>query len=103
MAVKLQVGQAFISAVDATAVIVMRAPEAEVELTCGGVAMVAKGETAPEAQADPAHAGPTLLGKRYVDPADTIEVLCTKPGASALAIDGQLLAVRDAKPLPASD
>jgi hypothetical protein len=43
------------------------------------------------------------LGKRYVDEAGTIEVLCTKPGDGALALDGQPLEVKSAKPLPSSD
>lgn len=103
MAVKLQVGQQLVSAIDATAVIVTRAPEGEVGLTCGGVAMAATGETASGAQPDPTHTGQTMIGKRYVDPAGTIEVLCTKPGTGALALDGQMLAIREAKPLPASD
>jgi hypothetical protein len=89
---KLKVGKILVSAVDTTAVIVIRAPERDVLLTCGGVEMVAAGETAPSAAIDPAHGGETLIGKRYVDPTGTIEVLCTKPGRAALALDGQLLA-----------
>ena len=100
---KLQVGQVLVSAVDTTAVIVTRAPAGEVSLTCGGVPMAAAGEVPSGAPADPAHTGQALIGKRYVDLAGTIEVLCTKPGTSALALDGQLLAIREAKPLPASD
>ncbi|MCD4524241.1 hypothetical protein [Nocardioides sp. cx-173] len=103
MAEQLQVGQALTSAVDSTAVIVTRAPTGEVDLTCGGVAMAKPGEGASGATPDPALAGETKLGKRYVDEADTIEVLCTKPGQYALALNGQVLDVRTARPLPASD
>ncbi len=39
MAVKFRAGQQLVSAVDSTAVIVIRAPAAECTLTCGGVAM----------------------------------------------------------------
>lgn len=103
MAVKLQTGQTLASAVDATTVIVTRAPDAEVELTCGGVPMAPAGQTAAGAQPDPAQIGETKIGKRYVDEAGVIEVLCTKAGQYALALDGELLAVRAARPLPASD
>ena len=49
------------------------------------------------------HGGGTLIGKRYVDDGDTIELLCTKAGDGLPAIDGQPLSIKDAKPLPASD
>ena len=100
---KLRVGQALASVVDTTAVIITRAPDAEVTLSCGGVDMVDKGSPAPSAEADPAQLGGSLLGKRYVDDAGTIEVLCTKGGNGTLALDGAPLAVQEAKPLPSSD
>lgn len=99
----LRVGAALASAVDATEIIVTKAPTEEVELTCGGVPMVAKGSTAPQAEPDPAQQGGTLLGKRYVDAAGTIEVLVTKPGEGSLALGGEVLAQAGAKTLPSSD
>jgi hypothetical protein len=45
----------------------------------------------------------TLLGKRYVDDAGELEVLCTKSGTGSLSIGDDPLRVKDAKPLPASD
>jgi hypothetical protein len=100
---KLRMGEALASAVDATQIIVTKAPADDVELTCGGVPMIAKGAEAPESTADPAHQGGTLLGKRYVDAADTIEVLVTKPGAGSLAVGGEILVQAGAKSLPSSD
>lgn len=100
---KLQVGQALVSAVDTTSVIVTRAPEGDVALTCGGAEMVPKGDPVPDVSADPTQMTGTLLGKRYVDEAGTIEVLCSKGGDGGLAIDGLPLSVQDAKPLPSSD
>ncbi len=100
---KLRVGLALASAVDTTNVILTRVPEGDVELTCGGVAMIPKGSEAPAAEADPAQMNGTLIGKRYVDPADTIEVLCTKRGDGSLALDGVLLVTAEAKALPSSD
>jgi hypothetical protein len=123
MAVKFRAGQQLVSAVDSTAVIVIRAPEAEGTLTCGGVAMAAPDQAGPDqagpdqagpdqagpvqpvpaAEADPALMGGTQIGKRYVDEADTIQVLCTKAGNGTLALDGKPLVLQAAKPLPASD
>jgi hypothetical protein len=45
----------------------------------------------------------TQIGKRYVDEADTIQLLCTKAGSGTLALDGTPLLIQAAKPLPASD
>ena len=47
--------------------------------------------------------GSVVLGKRYVDEDDTLEVLCTKPGAGTLAVGGRPLVLKSAKPLPSSD
>ena len=58
---------------------------------------------AAKAALDPAFAGGTLLGKRYVDKDGTVELLCVKAGQGALAIDGVALQTKDAKPLPSSD
>jgi hypothetical protein len=100
----LKVGQTLASAVDTTAVIVVRAPKDEVALTCGGVDMVAgRSGLGDGSGIDDAHRGGALLGKRYVDEDAALEVLCTKAGDGALALDGRLLAVKSAKPLPSSD
>jgi hypothetical protein len=103
MAVKFRAGQQLVSAVDNTAVIVIKAPAGEYTLTCGGVAMAPAGERVSAAQPDPSLMGGTQLGKRYVDDADTFQVLCTKAGGGTLALDGKPLAIQAAKPLPASD
>jgi hypothetical protein len=103
--VRAVVGQALTSVTDTTSVIVVRAPNGDVEITCGGAAMVdPKAGTAVESiPADPDFADGTLLGKRYEDAAATVELLCTKGGTSSLAVDGARLVIKSAKPLPASD
>jgi hypothetical protein len=103
MAVKFRAGQQLVSAVDSTAVIVIRAPAGECTLTCGGVAMASADGPVAAAEPDPSLMGGTQIGKRYVDEADTIQVLCTKAGDGTLALDGKPLAIQAAKPLPASD
>jgi hypothetical protein len=102
--VRLKVGQTLKSAVDATTVIVVRAPGSQIVVTCGGVPMYdAKSGEASGAPADPARMDGSLLGKRYVDESDTLEILCTKGGEGTLGLDGVPLTIKAAKPLPASD
>ena len=45
----------------------------------------------------------TQLGKRYVNEAGDLEVLCTKPGDGSLGAGGAALSIKEAKPLPSSD
>ena len=51
----------------------------------------------------PAFAGGTQMGKRDVDEAGRVELLCVKAGRGSLAIDGVALKTKDAKSLPSSD
>jgi len=103
-AMKLTVGKTLASAVDGATVVVVRASEAEVEVTSGGLSLYdPKSEEKSAGEPDPNLLGGTLIGKRYVNSDDTIELLATKPGKGSLAIDGEVLNLRDAKPLPASD
>jgi hypothetical protein len=103
MAVKFRAGQQLVSAVDSTAVIIIRAPAGECTLTCGGVAMAGADEPVARADPDPLLMGGTQIGTRSVDEGDTIQVLCTKAGDGTLALDGKPLVIQAAKPLPASD
>jgi hypothetical protein len=96
-------GQSLASAVDETTFVVIRAPQGDVQLTCGGVDMVEGKSGVAGGTVDAAHQGETLLGKRYVEESVGLEVLCTKSGKAAVAVDGQPLTIKTAKPLPASD
>jgi hypothetical protein len=60
------------------------------------------GPVAPQPSAADAGAA-TLIGKRYVDAAETVELLCTSSGVGILSCDGAPMTVKAAKPLPASD
>jgi len=99
----LKPGSRWRSAVCSAEMVVVRPPKASGELQCGGVAVIPHAEPARSGAVDPAHAGGVLLGKRYVDEASGIEVLGGKAGAGSLAFDGRPLALKEAKPLPASD
>jgi hypothetical protein len=94
-------GQRLRSAVCATEVIVVRAPDVPVEVSCGGHPMT----ESPGQSGTPAAGGDegTLLGKRYVDEQTGLEVLCTKPGTGGLTAGGRPLTIKAPKPLPASD
>ena len=91
------------SAVCDTEVMIIRAPAQDVELRCGGAEFLAAGATKSDAGPDPAFAAGTLIGKRYVDAGETIELLCTKGGKGTLSMDGAALDVKQAKQLPSSD
>ncbi|MBV6424010.1 MAG: hypothetical protein NAOJABEB_01820 [Steroidobacteraceae bacterium] len=87
-----------------TEVMVVRAAPVEVQVTCGGVELIAMdGAKAPGAHVDAAAGQSALVGKRYVNAADVVELLCTKGGKGQLAVGGEPLSVKQAKPLPSSD
>jgi hypothetical protein len=66
--------------------------------------MVGSAEEAPEGGAvDSAHAEGTLLGKRYINEAGDLELLCIKPGDGSLAVGAVALVLKEAKALPSSD
>ncbi|MGA3147571.1 MAG: hypothetical protein ABSF33_08850 [Acidimicrobiales bacterium] len=74
------------------------------ELACGGLPLLALDEPVADGAAPASdQTGGPLLGKRYTDAADSVEVLCTKPGSGALSLDGEPLEIKSAKALPASD
>jgi len=91
------------SAVCNSEVIVIRGSLPAVDIRCGGALMIAAGDATNAGAVDPAYAGGTLIGKRYVNTGDTVELLCTKGGEGSLTLDGEPLTVKQAKALPSSD
>jgi hypothetical protein len=101
---KLKAGTRVKSAVCATEVMVIQAPDADVDLRCGGAPMLAMSEqAAPGGSVAASASAGTQIGKRYVNAEATLELLCTKPGKGSLAAGDALLVLKEAKPLPASD
>ena len=101
---QLKVGSRLRSAVCSTEVMVVAAPQADVEVTCGGAPMIdVAQERPPGGSASPDAAKGTAIGKRYVSEAGDLEILCTKPGEGSLGVGETLLRPKDAKPLPSSD
>jgi hypothetical protein len=100
----LKPGARLISAVCTAELMTVKAPKIELDVTIGGVATITLVAARDASAAIVAgHEGGTLMGKRYVDEADTIELLCTKTGVGAVAVNGELLQLKEAKALPASD
>lgn len=87
-----------------TEVVVVKAPADDIALECGGRPMV---PVAPDVEVEGSPldglADGTLLGKRYADGGEMLELLCTKAGDGTLAVDGSALEEKGAKALPASD
>ncbi|WP_157218047.1 hypothetical protein [Flavisphingomonas formosensis] len=98
----LKAGQKLKSSVCDTQVMVIKPIPGEHDLRCGGAAMIDMAET-PSGTLDPAVAEGTLLGKRYVNADESLELLCVKGGAGSLSLDGVALATKQPKALPSSD
>ena len=97
-----RMGDQLASTVCTTRVVVVRVPSGgRPVIECGGSPMVTG---APAAKpAPPAPGATTLIGKRYVDATETVELLCTSSGTGQLTCDGVAMTLKTAKPLPASD
>lgn len=101
---RLKTGSRLKSAVCNTQVMVVAAPDADVELACGGHPMLDAAATpAPGLVLSPDAAKGTMLGKRYVNEDGKLELLCIKPGEGSLTLAGAALVLKEAKPLPSSD
>ena len=100
---KLRPGQKLHSAVCDAQVVVVKAPGADVEIGCGGAPLLDDGESDAAATLDASLGDGPLLGKRYADDDLGLELLCTRAGTGALTVDGRLLQLKGAKPLPSSD
>jgi hypothetical protein len=106
----LRPGEKLASTVSATKVVVIRVPaDRRPLLTCGGSPMVPAAAAPPQPPpaanaANAANGGAaTVIGKRYIDATETVEVLCVASGAGELSCDGAPMTLKAAKPLPASD
>lgn len=100
---ELRPGLRLRSAVSTAEVVLVRVPDGEVDLRSGGIS-VRKMEDAAGSLEPTEHADVILqVGKRYTNESGSLEALCTRSGTGGLALDGELLAVRAAKALPASD
>lgn len=97
----LKAGARFKSAVSDAQVMVIKAPAGDHALSCGGAPML--GATDAGGGAVLTDEGETLIGKRYVNADESLELLCTKGGQGSLALDSTPLEIKHAKQLPSSD
>jgi len=101
---ELRPGLKLHSAVSEAQVVVVKAPSSAVEVGCGGAPMLEDGQDGDgTAVLDASLGDGPLLGKRYADEDLGLELLCTRGGTGALTVDGRVLLVKGAKPLPSSD
>ena len=101
---QLKAGTRWKSAVCSTEIMVIQAPGGDADVRCGGAPVIGiADETPTDASLDPSQKGGNQIGKRYVDEAGELELLCTKPGEGTLALGDTPLVLKEAKPLPASD
>jgi len=99
----IKVGARLKSNVCDTEVMIIACADTSASISCGGWPMLDAIATKTNGTPDPAHAAGTLLGKRYVNSTGKIELLCVKAGKGSLAVNGEALVLKDAKPLPSSD
>ncbi|MDK1023930.1 MAG: hypothetical protein QGD92_06825 [Gammaproteobacteria bacterium] len=100
---QLKTGARLKSTVCDAEVMVITAPDASAALTCGGAPMADAASDTEKGAIDEAHKLGVQIGKRYIDAAAKVEVLCIKPGEGSLALDGDTLLLKDTKKLPKSD
>ncbi len=98
----LTTGQRLKSTVCSTEIMVISAPDADLDLTCGGAPM---GENAENkgGPINPDFANGTTIGKRYVTEDGELELLCVKPGDGSLAVNSTELKIKESKKLPKTD
>ncbi|MGH0031022.1 MAG: hypothetical protein ACQGVC_14605 [Myxococcota bacterium] len=99
----MKAGTRIQSAVCNTEVMVIAAPDGDVDVRCGGTPMIEISADKSGGSPDAAFADGTQIRKRYVNEAGDLELLVTKPGDGSLAVGDTALALKEAKPLPSSD
>ncbi len=101
---ELKTGSRLRSGACTTEVMVISVPGGGAEISCGGEPMIDVAQAPPEGLSpSPDAAAGTKLGKRYINDAGDLELLCTKAGDGSLAAGGVLLKLKEAKKLPSSD
>lgn len=100
---EIKVGARLASDVCDTEVMVVACADSSIEISCGGSPMLPAGSEKTGAGLDSSQTEGTLLGKRYVNTAGDLELLCVKAGEGSLAANGETMVLKEAKPLPSSD
>jgi hypothetical protein len=104
LSIGLKPGMRLFGAACETEIIVVKCAPGDVDLRIGGHPALTSAEARNlDLGVVAGHDVATAMGKRYADGDATIELLCTRAGAGALAVGDTVLQLKDAKPLPASD
>jgi hypothetical protein len=98
---RLKVGQRVLDGTSAGEFIVVRAPDADVDLTIGEEAPLLDGR--PDSSSGSISGAAVAMGKRYASDDGRLELLCVKPGANLPVVSGCPLEMVEPKPLPSSD
>ena len=98
---ELKPGLRLKSAVCDAEIMVIKAAAGD-ELTCGGQPLSTEAQD-EKGSADADHMNGCVIGKRYVNQAETVELLCVKSGDGSLYYNGDELMTKDTKKLPSSD
>ena len=99
---QLKPGQKLYSAVCGAQFVVVRAPSEPVDVGCGGEPLL-DDEGEPSGAVDQSLGEAAQMGKRYANEELGLELLCSRAGEGALTVDGHVLPMKGAKPLPSSD
>ena len=75
----------------------------EMDIRCGGAPMIEADSGQPQGEPSADAADGSLMGKRYTDESDSLELLVIKAGDGSLGLGDELLELKDSKPLPSSD
>ncbi len=102
--IMIKAGTRLWSTVCSTVMITVKAPVEPIDVTIGGAPAAAEemGAASGNDVVD-GHGGGSLIGKRYVNTAGTLELLCISAGEGLPAVDGEVLHTKGATALPASD
>ena len=99
---ELKAGKKLKSSVCETQIMIIKGIPGVHELSCGGLPMIEVAE-AGSGELDPSKAEGTIIGHRYVNVGESLELLCVKGGAGTLFLDAVKLVPKQAKALPTSD
>lgn len=100
---QLKAGSRYRSATCTGEFVVVKAPADDVDLRCGGESLLPIDETGGTGTPVAPFNEGTLVGKRYTNEDESLELLTTKAGDGSLSIGDTALVVKGAKPLPSSD
>jgi hypothetical protein len=95
----LKPGTRLKSAVCEAEFMIIKAADSD-ELTCGGIAL---DESSARIEGASDKMDGCVIGKRYINASESIEVLCVKTGEGSLYCNDEELMTKDTKKLPSSD